>query len=95
MLQKDPDFEHKELIRSTFDPYQLKICYDIKSDSSELDDEEENMFIVENKQFAEEQPYMTPTRSGYKLFLKQLSSKDLCRRSDITITSTLSMGIFP
>lgn len=53
------------------------------------------MFIIENRQFAEEQPYMTPTRNGYLEQLKQLSSKDLCRRSDITITSTLSMGIFP
>jgi hypothetical protein len=45
--------------------------------------------------FAQEQPYATPTMINYEEMLKQLPTKELAKRSDIMITSTVSMSIFP
>ena len=45
--------------------------------------------------FDKEQPYVTPTSVQYSQLLKGLSIEQLAKRSDIMVTSTLSMSIFP
>ena len=41
------------------------------------------------------QPYMTVTNIAYRPMTKQVNIPDIMKRSDIMITSTLSMSIFP
>jgi len=38
---------------------------------------------------------VTPTSLGYRMMLKQIPIEELAKRSDIMITSTLSMSIYP
>jgi hypothetical protein len=90
----DPDYADNGFVRSQFDPYQQKVQYEVKSDSS-IDEDESDEIANEDKQFAEEQPYVTATSIGHKEMLKQLPLEELAKRSDIMITSTLSMSIFP
>lgn len=45
--------------------------------------------------FANKQPFMTTTKVGYDALLKQVRIPEFTKRSDIMITSTLSMSIFP
>ena len=42
-----------------------------------------------------EQPYETSTRIQFKEYLKHLNLHEIFKRSDITITSTLSLNLFP
>lgn len=42
-----------------------------------------------------EQPYETPSRIQFKEYLKHLNLHEIFKRSDITITSTLSLNLFP
>ena len=49
----------------------------------------------EDIKFATEQPFMTVSNVGYNKMLKQLKLPEMMKRSDIMITSTLSMSIFP
>jgi hypothetical protein len=43
----------------------------------------------------EEQPFETPTRLNYRESLKHIKVQELARRSDIIITSTMSVSMFP
>jgi len=42
-----------------------------------------------------EQPYETITSIGYSEYLKGVPTESVARRSDIMVTSTISMNIFP
>ena len=44
---------------------------------------------------SQQQPYETVTQINYSEFLKQVPLKELSRRSDIMITSTTSLSMFP
>jgi hypothetical protein len=70
------------------------VYYDVVQDSSDMTENEEDE-INEDLLFAQEQPYVTPTSIAYKELLKQVPTEELAKRSDIMITSTLSMSIFP
>ena len=80
-------------IRTEFDPYQQKVWYQVEEDSSEISDEQNS--TDEDIIFAAEQPYMTPTNINFRPLTKQLDIPSLMKRSDILITSTLTMSIFP
>ena len=45
--------------------------------------------------YLKEQPYATPTSVNYGPLLKQIAIQELARRSDVLITSTLSMTMYP
>jgi len=66
--------------------------YHVREDSSELESmgSDEEDLIQE-----QEQPYETATSIAYKELLKQITVQELARRSDIIITSTLSISMFP
>jgi len=80
-------------IRTNWDPYQQKVCYQVEEDSSEISDESES--TNEDILFTAEQPFMTPTHINYHEMTKQLDLPSFIKRSDIMITSTLTMSIFP
>jgi len=80
-------------IRTNWDPYQQKVWYQVEEDSSEVSDESES--TNEDILFTAEQPFMTPTTINYGNMTKQLDIPSLMKRSDIMITSTLTMSIFP
>ena len=64
----------------------------VQEDSSDLlTESSEN----EDDLAAEEQPFMTANRIGFRHQTKQLFTKEICKRSDIMITSTISMSLFP
>lgn len=88
----DPDFAKIEVITSPFRPFQQKVEYRVEEDTSISQDSDELM--DEDILFAQEQPYVTPTGIGFKPLLRQLPVQELAKRSDIMITSTLSMSIF-
>lgn len=81
-------------LRSQYEPYQQKIWYDVEKDlvvqSPSSDDE-----VNEDALQAEEQPYVTTASIAYKELLKQVATGELAKRSDIMITSTLSISMFP
>mmetsp|Transcript_20713 Transcript_20713/g.31747 ORF Transcript_20713/g.31747 Transcript_20713/m.31747 type:complete len:214 (-) Transcript_20713:4170-4811(-) len=89
----DPDFAESTFIRSTFKPYQQKTVYEVMEDSSafEGDDDSENEDLLQD----EDQPYETAASIAFGNSLKQIPVKELARRSDIIITSTLSVSMFP
>jgi hypothetical protein len=45
--------------------------------------------------FDEEQPFETTASIAYREMLKQLPTGELAKRSDIMVTSTLSISMFP
>tara|TARA_B110001469_G_scaffold90400_1_gene85826 strand:+ start:1182 stop:1640 length:459 start_codon:yes stop_codon:yes gene_type:complete len=67
--------------------------YEVHEDSSDID--EGTQSTDEDVLFAAEQPYYTATNVGYNKMLKQCKIPEMMKRSDIMITSTLSMSIFP
>ena len=66
--------------------------YEIEDDSSDIQD---STSTDEDVLFAAEQPYMTVTNIAFRPMTKQVNIPDIMKRSDILITSTLSMSIFP
>lgn len=88
----DPDFAQQEVIRIPFNPFQQKVCYRVEEDTSISQDSDQ--LLDEDILFAAEQPYVTPTGIGFKKLLRQLPVEELAKRSDIMITSTLSMSLF-
>lgn len=77
-------------IRSYFDSYQLKTIYRIKDQAEvELDSDDEDALIFQP------QPYETTVSVGYKDFLNHLTTKFIARRSDIIVSSTLSITLTP
>ena len=93
--EQDPDFADEQPQATQFKPFQCKVQYNAQEESSELESEELDSFKLEDKQVAQAQPYETVTQVSYKDVLKSLPFEELCRRSDVMITSTLSLSIFP
>ena len=89
----DPDRHQPLIIRSPWDPYQQKIEIQAEDDSSEefLTNDSND----EDQRCAEDQPYQTLTAVNYGQQITKAPIKELTRRSDIMITSTISMSIFP
>ncbi len=73
-----------------FDAYQLKTCYEIKQvEQVEFDsDDEDNLILVI-------QPYDTVMNVGYHHLLRHLPTKFVTRRSDIIVSSTMSITLTP
>jgi hypothetical protein len=69
------------------------VFYEVAPDSSPLEGEESSG--NENLLYQKEQPYVTPTSVNYWQLLKQIAIKELARRSDVLITSTLSLSMYP
>ena len=67
--------------------------YELAPDSSPLDGELSSG--NENLLYQKEQPYVTPTSVNYSQLLRQIAIKELARRSDVLITSTLSLSMYP
>ena len=99
-LRKDPEEEEEEEVQSPrplkppFKPYQLKVYFQVDEDSSALEDDED-VKASEAHIFQQEQPYVTATNHGFKEMLKQLPTQEIGRRSDMTVTSTLSLSLIP
>ena len=77
-------------MQNKYDPYQLKTRYEIaKEEQVEFDSEDEDALILAL------QPYDTVTSVGYSKHLTQLPTKFVARRSDIIVSSTLSITLTP
>lgn len=63
----------------------------MKEDSTDPDTDSSDEAVL----YLKEQPFMTATNIAYRDHLKQVAIPELARRSDILITSTLSMSVFP
>ena len=55
----------------------------------EIEDDDEDALILVL------QPYETAMKIGYGDLLRHLTTKQLCRRSDIIVSSTLSITVTP
>lgn len=91
---EDPDFIDTNPLRSQFEPFQQKVFYEPVEDSSEADGEESSS-TDEDVLLANEQPYKTSANIGFSHLTKQVPIKEFTKRSDIMITSTLSMSLYP
>jgi len=89
---EDPDFIDKSNHKPAYHPYQGKVVYDIQEEDSDYEFSEDQN---EDALMEQEQPYETTAGIAYKEILKQLPTGELAKRSDIMITSTLSMSMFP
>ena len=49
---EDPDFKDKGMIRSVWEAYQQKVHYEVKSDSSEVEEDGDDALALEDKLFA-------------------------------------------
>lgn len=77
-------------MKQIFEPYQLKTVYHIQqADEINWEDEEEDAMILA------EQPFETAMSAGFDDFLNHLSTKFIARRSDIIVSSTLSITLTP
>lgn len=92
-VQDQRDGDQKKL-NMPFVPYMQKYMYQCYPDSSGLgaSDQSEN---DEDHKCSQQQPYETTCQINYAEFLKQVPLKELSRRSDIMITSTTSLSMFP
>lgn len=88
----DPDFADTGFVRSVWLPYQQKIEYEAVCDSSELD-KDESASTNEDEKCMQEQPYETPTSIHFGKNLKHIATNEMARRSDIVITSTISLNL--
>ena len=91
--KQEDDFVNNEAFRERFQfwPYQQKFIYKVPLESSDPEEESLN----EDEIQAEEQPFYTPSRVNYYHQTKQLYTRETMKRSDMMITSTLSMSLFP
>ena len=93
---EDDDTEYEEKIEELslvqlFEPYQLKTCYKIKQVDEinwEMEEDEDALVLAE-------QPFETAMQVGFGDFLNHLNTKFLARRSDIIVSSTLSITLTP
>ncbi len=77
-------------MQQIFKPYQLKTVYNVQqADEINWEDEEEDAMILA------EQPFETAMSEGFGDFLSHLSTKFIARRSDIIVSSTLSITLTP
>ena len=63
----------------------------MKEDSTDPDTDSSDEAVL----YLKEQPFMTATNIAYRHLFKQVAIQELARRSDVLITSTLSMSVFP
>jgi len=87
---QDPDVVDKLYIKPQFEPWQLKNFYEIKNEEQidfESDDEDALILAL--------QPYDTVMNVGYSHLLTQIPTKFRARRSDIIVSSTLSITLSP
>ena len=89
----DPDFDDRGFVKQANHPYQSKICYQAYADSSEMEDPSHSP--NSDDLAGEPQPFETPTYLGFKENLRQVKTNEIAKRSDIVITSTLCMNLFP
>ena len=77
-------------IKPKMKPWQLKNVYKVvdKQDIASDDDDEDALIFAP-------QPYDTTSNIGYSDLLTHLTTKDLARRSDIIVSSTLSITFTP
>jgi hypothetical protein len=68
----------------------MKQCYKIFNKAVESDSDED-----QDAEFDDPQPFETVTSIGYKALLSQLPTKFLHRRSDIIVSSTMSITLSP
>lgn len=79
-----------EYIEPLFDAYQLKTVYSIKDvEQVEFDSDDEDNLILAI------QPYDTVQSVGFSHMLQHLPTKFLTRRSDIIVSSTMSITLTP
>ena len=96
-LQKDEQWYDREqmqmsrFMRSLYHPFQQKIFFDIKADSSDPDTEPDIENILHNL----DQPYDTVAKVNYHEQLKGAPLKLLTRRSDFLAMSTIQMSLNP
>jgi hypothetical protein len=86
----DADVMQREYIQPYFDPYQLKTCYEIRHEEQvEFDSDDEDCLILAL------QPFDTVMNVGYGHLLSHIPTKFRARRSDIIVSSTLSITLTP
>lgn len=95
MMAPEDDIEEEKLknqivLIPEFEAYQLKVIYEHEKEIQESASSE-NEDILQ----AQEQPYITTASISFNELLKQVPTKELAKRSDIMITSTLSISLFP
>ena len=84
------DDSEEKIIRIQCDPYQLKTKYEVK-DVEEFvisDDDEDGLLLAS-------QPYETVKAINFEDYLNDLPTKFVARRSDIIVSSTLSITLTP
>lgn len=91
VVVEEGEQEETNIIRHQYRPYQQKTCY-LVVDSSEGKADGDSS-TDEDDLCAQEQPYETPASIAYKPLLNQVPINELARRSDIVITSTLSLNL--
>lgn len=89
LLEEDDDFA-KQFVRPGWKAYQLKSRYDIRHDEQvEFESDDEDALILAL------QPFDTVMGVGYGQLLTHLPTKFRSRRSDIIVSSTLSITLIP
>lgn len=82
--------EEEAYVCSNFEAYQLKTISQIKKvEEVDWDNEDEDALILAH------QPYETVMQIGFKDYLNHKSTKFIARRSDIIVSSTLSITMSP
>lgn len=76
---------------SRCEPWQSKAVYKVKADDPLDHDSDENEDDLQENS----QPFETVMSIGYNHQLSHLSTKFLCRRSDILVSATLSLTLTP
>ena len=82
--------QEESYIAPVHDPYQLKTIYQVKNvEEIEFDSDDEDALILQ------QQPFETIQQTGFFDYLTQLNTKFIARRSDIIVSSTLSITLTP
>ena len=82
--------EEAAYIKPLYEAYQLKTIYQhSQKDEADWDSDDEDALILS------QQPYETVMQTGFKDYLNHLNTKFLARRSDILVSSTISITLTP
>ena len=88
-MQEEETYQD-EYIEPMFEAYQLKTRYEIKQvEQVEFDSDDDDNLILAI------QPYDTVMNVGYSHMLNHLPTKFVTRRSDIIVSSTMSITLTP
>ena len=87
---QDEDVRKQQFIRPDSKPWQLKTVYQVVEKQDVFSDSEDEDAVV-----FEPQPYETIKNIGYRDMLGHLKTQDLTRRSNIIVSSTLSITVAP